>query len=152
MKSCIQILVVLLTLAAISLPVSAVEPVYRDDSGKAIRGYDPVAYFTDSRARKGVDAFSYAWQGANWYFSSAENQRAFIADPEKYAPQYGGYCSWAVSRGYTAPIDPKAWHIRDDRLYLNFSKSVQRNWKKDIPGNIAAGNSNWPGLLSHSDQ
>ena len=72
----------------------------------------------------------------------------FAADPEKYAPQYGGYCAWAVSQGYTASTDPEAWKIVDGKLYLNYSKSVQQTWEQDIPGNIAAGDGNWPKVLN----
>ena len=70
----------------------------------------------------------------------------FAAMPEKYAPQYGGYCAWAVSQGYTADIDPAAWRIVDDKLYLNYSKGVQATWSEDIPGNISKGDKNWPGI------
>ena len=135
-------------LGCIALPAFAVDPVFSDRSGKAIKGYDPVSYFTESRARQGVDDFSYEWRGADWYFSSARNREAFIEDPEKYAPQYGGYCAYAVSRGYTAQIDPDAWHIHEDRLYLNFSRSVQRTWRRDVRGNVAAADDNWPSLSS----
>jgi hypothetical protein len=81
---------------------------------------------------------------ATWYFASAGNRDLFAADPDKYAPQYGGYCAWAVSQGYTAKIDPEAWKIVDGRLYLNYSKDVQAQWSEDIPGNIAQGDANWP--------
>ncbi|WP_282955834.1 YHS domain-containing (seleno)protein, partial [Vibrio harveyi] len=79
---------------------------------------------------------------------SAENRDAFAKNPEKFAPQYGGYCAWAVSKGYTAKIDPNAWSIENGKLYLNYSKSVQATWEEDIPGNIASANKHWPTLLS----
>jgi hypothetical protein len=84
--------------------------------------------------------------GAQWRFASAANRDAFSADPGKYAPQYGGYCAWAVSQGYTAEIDPDAWRVESGKLYLNYSKSVQATWAKDVPGNIAKGDRNWPEL------
>ena len=115
-------------------------------SGVAIEGYDPVAYFTAGKPVKGSPKFSAAHDGATWRFSSAENRDAFSADPARYAPQFGGYCAWAVSQGYTAKIDPAAWKVVNDKLYLNYSKSVQQRWFKDIPGNIASADANWPGL------
>ncbi|GAL36605.1 hypothetical protein JCM19240_2674 [Vibrio maritimus] len=125
----------------------ALEPVYSDFFGKAIRGYDPVAYFSQGKPVKGDGDYTYDWNGATWYFSSKQNQELFTADPEQYAPKYGGYCAWAVSKGYTAKIDPNAWHIHNNKLYLNYSKSVQSTWQQDIPGNIASADRNWPALL-----
>ncbi|NQU60880.1 MAG: YHS domain protein [Rhodospirillales bacterium] len=113
----------------------------------AIEGTDPVAYFTEGKAEKGLSKFNHSWKGATWRFKSAANQKAFAADPEKYAPQFGGYCAWAVSQGYTAAIDPEAWTIHGGKLYLNFSKGVQAEWAQDIPGNIAKGEKNWPQAL-----
>lgn len=137
-----------LLLIGLSFQVSAIEPVYSDFFGKAIKGYDTVAYFTQGKATKGDGDFTYEWNGGKWYFSTEQNLQEFIQNPEKYAPQYGGYCAWAVSNGYTAKIDPYAWHIHDGKLYLNYSKSVQSTWQNDIPGNIAKADSNWPHLLS----
>ena len=121
------------------------EPVYKD-GGLAIRGYDPVAYFIQQKPVKGSPQFSYAWMGATWLFSSAVNRDQFAADPARYAPQYGGYCSYAVSKGRTASIDPEAWRIVDGKLYLNYSKGVQKTWAEDVPGNIRKADQNWPGL------
>ena len=87
------------------------------------------------------------YDGAVWRFASAENREAFAANPVQYAPQYGGYCAWAVSQGYTASTDPEAWRIVDGKLYLNYSRSVQQKWEQDIPGNITAGDANWPKVL-----
>ena len=85
--------------------------------------------------------------GATWSFASAENRATFAADPEKFAPRYGGYCAWAVSQGYTASIDPDAWRIVDGALYLNYSLAVREEWERDIPGHIASADVNWPRLL-----
>lgn len=126
----------------------AIDPIHENLFGSAIDGYDPVAYFKESKAVEGSNDFVHEWNDAKWYFSSAENKADFIANPEKYAPQYGGYCAWAVSQGYTAPTDPKAWHIKDDKLYLNYSKEVQDTWSKDIPGHIKSADTNWPDLLA----
>ncbi len=121
-------------------------PVFENRAG-AIRGYDAVAYFTEQKPVKGNDRYSLQWNGATWYFTSAENRDRFQAHPEKYAPQYGGYCAWAVANGYTAAADPDAWRIVDGKLYLNYSLGVQKQWSQDIPGNIARGDKNWPAVL-----
>ena len=125
---------------------SALEPVFSTTFGGAIRGYDPVAYFAEGRPVAGTSDHRHEWMGAVWSFASAENRAAFEADPEKYAPRYGGYCAWAVSQGYTASIDPDAWRIVDGALYLNYSLGVQERWAKDVPGNIAKADVNWPRL------
>lgn len=142
-----------LLLAVAAIGLGAARPAVADmtvytAAGAAIEGTDPVAYFVEGRPVEGKAEFSHAWQGATWRFASAANRDAFAAEPEKYAPQYGGYCAWAVSQGYTAEIDPAAWRIVDGKLYLNYSKSVQERWARDIPGNIAKGDTNWPGLQS----
>jgi hypothetical protein len=85
---------------------------------------------------------------ATWRFASAENRELFIKDPQKHAPQFGGYCAWAVGHGYTANIDPEAWRIVDGKLYLNYSKGVQKMWEQDRGRWIEAGHANWPGLLA----
>ena len=113
----------------------------------AVSGYDPVAYFTEGKPVKGNKSFSTTYQGATWLFSSAANRDLFVKNPAAYAPQFGGYCAWAVSKGYTAPSDPNAWKIVDNKLYLNYDKDIQEKWSKDIPGNIKAGDKNWPVIL-----
>ena len=122
-------------------------PVYQSNSGTAIDGTDPISYFTEGRPVVGDADITHKWNGATWRFTSAENRDRFAASPEKYAPQYGGYCAWAVSQGYTASTDPDAWSIVDGKLYLNYSKSVQKNWEKDVPGHITSANKNWPKVL-----
>ncbi|MEQ8969294.1 MAG: YHS domain-containing (seleno)protein [Coleofasciculus sp. C1-SOL-03] len=117
------------------------------EDGVAIKGTDPVAYFTEGQPLPGRAEFEYEWQGATWRFASAENRDLFANNPEQYAPEYGGYCAWAVSQGYTAPIDPNAWKIVDGKLYLNFNRQIQQRWEKDIPGHIAQANQNWPQVL-----
>ncbi len=115
----------------------------------AIEGTDPVAYFTEKKAVKGSSEYIHPWKGAEWRFKNAANRDAFAAQPEKYAPQFGGYCAWAVSRGYTAGIDPEAWTVHEGKLYLNYSKGVRDEWTQDIPGNIAKGEDNWPKALEN---
>jgi hypothetical protein len=122
-------------------------PVYSDSSG-AIRGYDPVAYFTQGRPVKGSRQFTRLWNGAEWRFASAENRARFAAAPEKYAPQYGGYCAYGVASGYAVKIEPDAWSIVDGKLYLNYDRSVQEAWKKDVPGYIRKANAHWPAVLA----
>jgi hypothetical protein len=114
----------------------------------ALQGYDAVAYRTSGQPTKGSTSFEHRWNDAVWRFSTAANRDQFAKDPARYAPEFGGYCAYAVSRGYTADIDPNAWRIVDDRLYLNYSKRVQKLWEEDVPGNIAKGRQNWPGVLA----
>ncbi|AXE20456.1 YHS domain protein [Runella rosea] len=110
----------------------------------AVRGYDVVAYFTQSAPVKGNSEFVYVWKGGKWYFANRENQEAFKASPEKYAPQYGGYCAYGTAGGYKAPTDPDAWTVSDGKLYLNYNKKVMENWRKDQANFIDKANKNWP--------
>jgi YHS domain-containing protein len=115
--------------------------------GVAAGGYDAVSYLQDGGPKMGDAANNLEWKGAKWLFSSAENLAAFKANPDKYAPQYGGYCAYAVSKGSTAKGDPTVFTVVDGKVYFNLSKSVQSLWQKDVPGNIAAANTNWPKVL-----
>lgn len=119
--------------------------VYAED-GVAIGGADPVAYFTDDTFVAGSTEHTYEWNGATWQFASAENRDLFAESPEEYAPQYGGYCAWAVGQNALAAIDPNAWSIVDGKLYLNANERIQNRWNEDIPGNIALADENWPTL------
>ena len=132
----------------IARPAFAGKPPIYMEKGIAIDGSDAVAYFTKGAPVSGKSAFVYDWNGATWRFSTADNRDAFVADPQAYAPQYGGYCAWAVSEGYTASTTPKAWKIVDGKLYLNYSRSIQRKWERDIPARIAAADKTWPGVLA----
>ncbi len=118
----------------------------KNDKGIAIMGYDAVSYFTDMKPTMGNSKYSYAWMGAKWEFSNEKNLNMFKAHPDKYAPQYGGYCAYAASKNQLAPVDPTAWKIVDGKLYLNNSGKVQKMWKEDIPGNIKAADKNWKTL------
>lgn len=115
-------------------------------SNQAIRGYDAVSYFASGKAVKGNENLTYHWKDANWYFSSKENLDLFMKNPEKYAPQYGGYCAYGMSEGHKAPTDPNAWTIVDGKLYLNYSPKVKENWVKDRDQRIEKANKNWPEL------
>ena len=126
----------------------AKNPINTNWRGLAAKGYDVVAYFTEGKPVKGKSDFEYQWQGAKWRFASAEHKSLFEADPEKYAPQYGGYWAYAVALGTTADIDPiNGWAIVDGKLYLNKNRDIQKKWKEDIPGYIQKADANWPGVL-----
>ena len=114
--------------------------------GKAIRGYDPVAYFTAGKPVKGDDQFVFEWNNAKWYFSSKQNLDLFKANPSKYAPQYGGYCAYGLSNGYKAPIAADAWTIDNGKLYLNYNLDVREEWNKDRKQRIEKADKNWPGV------
>ena len=135
---------VALVLAAAAAPALAGGPVNKTLLGNAIDGYDPVAYHTEGRPVEGSGDFTYEWMGATWRFASAENRDLFVADPETYAPAYGGYCAYGVAKGAKPGIDPEAWAIVDGRLYLNLSQKVQALWQEDIPGYIAKADQTWP--------
>ena len=125
----------------------AATPQVYSENGIAVDGTDVVAYFTEGRPVSGDPDITYEWNGATWRFASEANRDAFAEDPEAYAPQFGGYCAWAVSEGYTASTVPEAWEIVDGKIYLNYSRRIHRRWSRDIPGHIAAGNANWPDVL-----
>jgi len=142
----IRMMVVLVFSLVSGIATAAQPPVFSDAAG-AIRGYDPVAYFEQKAPVRGSRQFVHKWNGATWYFSSAVNRDRFAAAPEKYAPQYGGYCAYGVAQGYAPEIDPNAWAVVDGKLYLNFSRDVQQRWSEDIPGYIRKANANWPAVL-----
>jgi YHS domain-containing protein len=116
--------------------------------GVAVGGYDPVAYFNQGKPVKGSAAVTLKHAGATWRFATEANRDAFKADPDKYAPRYGGYCAWAVSQGYTAKGDPRSWKIVNGRLYLNYNADVQKTWEKSAPKLIRKGDANWPRVLN----
>lgn len=107
-----------------------------EHNGIAIRGYDTVAYFTQSKPVEGSDAFSTQWSGATWKFASQEHLNLFIENPEKYAPQYGGYCAYGVAQMNLVKIEPDQWTIIDDKLYLNFNAKLNKAWKKNTTSYI----------------
>jgi YHS domain-containing protein len=119
--------------------------VYGAGNGPVIKGYDTVAYHTTGAPLKGDARFSADWNGAQWWFASDENRQRFLADPERYAPQYGGYCAYAMSIDSFAPGDPNRWKVVDGKLYLNANYLAQKLWERDIPGKIREANSYWPG-------
>jgi len=130
---------------AVAAPAPAVSA---NSEGLAIRGYDPVAFFTDGRPTVGSPAHQLMWNGATWRFASAAALEAFKSDPERYAPQFGGYCAWAVSQHYLAPGDPNYWKIVNGKLYLNANARAKELWEEDQAAAIARGHANWPAVLS----
>lgn len=136
-----------------SLSFAADIDVNANTNDVAIKGYDTVAYFTQSQAVKGSAEYTATYKNAIYHFSSAENRDAFRENPRKYAPQFGGYCAFGVTKEKKFDTDPLAWRIVDDKLYLNLNKKVQKIWTKDVPGNIASAFQIWPDI-SHvaSDQ
>ena len=115
-------------------------------SNTALQGHDPVAYFTEGKPVKGQDEFTTEYMGAQFKFASAANRDAFLADPAAYAPQYGGYCAWAMADGKHAKGDARYWKIVDGKLYLNYNKSIQKKWDADIPGFVGKANSEWAAI------
>ncbi|MCW5635630.1 MAG: hypothetical protein KIT17_19995 [Rubrivivax sp.] len=142
------------TLAALPGPALAAPPVNTLKPGLlggrgdvAILGHDTVAYFTLGKAVRGRDEFTHEWMGAKWKFASQAHLDLFKADPARYAPQYGGYCAYGVSRGYLVKIEPEQFRIVDGRLYLNYDASVQAEWLKDVAGHIRRADAQFEALL-----
>lgn len=132
--------------AATPSKMSQTEPVdeLNVKQGVALKGYDPVAYFAEAQPVAGDPAISYQWKGVTWLFSTQEHRKAFKADPAHYAPQFGGYCAFAVSQGTTADGDPHQWAIVDGKLYVNNNVVAKKLWDQDRAANIVAGDTNWP--------
>ncbi len=112
----------------------------------ALTGYDPVSYFSGRKPVKGKTSFTTSHRGLTYRFANAGNRDAFKANPNRYAPQYDGYCAYGVSQGYKVGVDPLAYKVVNGKLYVNYSRSVQRTWSRNVPGYIAEANRNWPGL------
>ncbi len=139
----------LIWLAVGAMPAVAGE-VFTTD-GVAIHGYDPVSYFTEGHPVEGKAKITAKWHGATFRFASEEHRRVFEADPNHYAPQYGGYCAYAVAKGQKASTEPQAFTIVDDKLYLNYNDDVQKTWRGDVPGYVKKANSNWPEVIGTPD-
>jgi YHS domain-containing protein len=134
--------VVVLVLAVSAAGASAGE--YFEKNGIALRGYDPVAYFKSGQPVRGTAAYTAEYRGSTFQFASQANRDAFVADPARYAPQYGGFCAFGAAGGYKAAIDPTAFSVVNGKLYLNYDRAVQKEWSKDVPGFIAKADRNWP--------
>ncbi|MEM7057374.1 MAG: YHS domain-containing (seleno)protein [Pseudomonadota bacterium] len=137
--------------AALLAPHAAVaadkSEIYMDLQGRALKGYDSVAYHVQRKPMKGNPALSMEWKGAKWLFSTPANLVRFRSEPERWAPQYGGYCAWAVAKGWARPINPTIFRIFDDKLYLNLNMEIHRRWLKKRHTFIAEANEQWPGIL-----
>ena len=116
-------------------------------SNLAAGGYDVTAYFSDAKPIKGDKQFTTEYRGATWRFASRENLDKFTADPQQYAPQYGGYCAWAVAQGKTASGDPLQWTVHNDKLYLNYNKTINNRWRNDMENFIVAADNHWPTVI-----
>jgi YHS domain-containing protein len=128
-------------LAALASAAAAAEP--EQQPALAIKGYDTVAYFTLGAAVQGNESFTHRWRDMTWRFSSREHRDLFAAQPEKYAPQYDGYCAWAMTESRLAITDPAVWKIVDGKLYLNCSQAAYEKWSRDIPGHIGKADAIW---------
>ena len=134
-----------IAIAALSLlSTAALAGDFFETDGVALHGYDPVAYFTSAEPQKGQAQYSYEYKGSKFLFANEANKRAFMQAPEKYAPQFGGYCAYGTSQGYKVSTQPDAFAIVKDKLYLNYNKKVQEIWQQDVPGNIERAEKNWP--------
>lgn len=138
---------------------AADEPIYTGlFNNRAVSGYDTVAYFTEGKPVKGNKKFRTDYMDTEWRFSSQENLDLFLADPAKYAPQYGGYCAWAMgggdngTRGYKASGDPKQWEIVDGKLYLNYNAEIKDKWVQDIPGFVEKADRFYPVVVDLNDE
>jgi YHS domain-containing protein len=135
---------VLLTAAILWTGGLALAGDYFERGGVAIDGYDPVAYFTEQKPVKGSPEFQFVHRGSTFQFASDAHRHAFVADPEKYAPQYGGYCAYGMAKGYKAKIEPAAFTVVDGKLFLNYNDTVRAHWLSDISGYIRRADANWP--------
>lgn len=135
-------------LLGLALTAHAAGEINVDSSGLALKGYDPVAYFTESKPVRGKPEFTATHEGVTYRFASTANRDAFAAAPAKYAPQYGGYCAFGMAGGYKAPIEPDAWTVVDGKLYLNYNQSVRSRWASDVPGYVRKADANWPTVRS----
>jgi YHS domain-containing protein len=117
-------------------------PIFSTKAG-AIKGYDPVAYFYQSKPVKGQDGITHTWNGATWHFSTTQNRELFAKNPEKYVPQYGGYCAYGWSQGYAVKTEPEAWSVVDGKLYLNYDMDIRNKWEKKRAEYIKLADVNW---------
>lgn len=159
MRGTERILMIALTLGALSMAGAATAEtagpeIYLKDGGVyaggweyALDGYDVVAYFDRARAVKGTDVFVTEYKGVLWLFSSEENLNKFREEPEKYLPQFGGYCAWSVAKGHLAPGDPRVWAIHGGKLYIIGNRGAKKRWDRNRDSFIAMARINWPGVL-----
>jgi YHS domain-containing protein len=145
-------IILTVTLSLCVATIFAQSSSYFTKDGISINGYDAVAYFSDNTAVEGNKQFGYDWQGATWLFKNQGNLEKFKLAPEKYAPQFGGYCAYGMSENHLAPTEPAAFTIVDDKLYLNYNMNVRELWRKDTNKRIETGNTNWKSLKNTGKQ
>ncbi len=138
-------LLVLVAAVALCSPLLAQPPIEKDKNGLALRGWDTVSYF-DGKPVQGKAEFSTEWKGATWRFASAAHRDAFIADPNKYAPQYGGHCAYGLAKGHLVTADPQIWKVIGGKLYVNYDSDVQKSWEKKTAQYIVDANAEWQKL------
>ena len=137
----------IIVMVLISAALAEKRLINTDRNGVALKGYDPVAYFTENKPVKGNPQFQATYSGGTYYFSSPENKRLFEADPKQYEPQFGGFCAYAASKGYTAKIEPDAFQVLNGRLLLQYDTDVRGLFNKDPQGNLKKADQNWPGIV-----
>jgi YHS domain-containing protein len=140
----IRVLTLMIVAVGCAVTTAAWAGEFFEKDGAAIRGHDPVAYFKVGKPVRGSAEHRFEHKGSTFHFASKANRDAFAAAPERYAPQYGGYCAFGMSRGYKAAIDPAAFTVREGKLYLNYNRDVQKQWSADIPGHVTKADRNWP--------
>ncbi|UCE63341.1 MAG: YHS domain protein [Nitrospirota bacterium] len=124
------------------------DPINSSPDKLAIKGYDPVTYFTEGKLVKGYPNLRQEWMGAIWRFSSKKNRELFIADPEKYSPQYGGYCAYGISLGKFFSGDPSLWTVKEGKLYLQLNQDIEKIWKENVQSYIKKADIEWPKLMA----
>lgn len=148
MKSIIPSIAALLLLATSTFAGNLVN--VSGASKAAVNGFDPVAFFTDSKPVNGSPFITAEHQGATYYFATEEHKKLFAANPEKYAPQFGGFCAFGVAEGKLFPVDISTWQVRDGKLYLNLNPDVLKAFNADLEGKLAKATQNWPGLVKQN--
>ncbi|CAN5170142.1 YHS domain-containing (seleno)protein [soil metagenome] len=142
-----QLSLSLILIFFIAAAMAQTKPVIFTTDAGAIQGYDPVAFFKESKPVMGTPDLTYTWNSAVWHFSTQENLDLFKATPEKYAPQFGGYCAFGVASGHKSPTEPETWTVVNDKLYFNYNKNVQKLWNKNQKGLIDQANKTWPTVI-----
>ena len=141
-----KLLIVPLLSLVFAFSLHAQEGHFYNTNGVAIKGYDPVAYYSQNRAVVGNVTLTFDWSGSIWKFANKENLQSFSKEPEKYAPAYGGFCAYGTSEKHLSPTDPNAWTIVNNKLYLNYNLKVKDLWIKDTAIRIRAANNYWTTL------
>lgn len=150
MKNIIQTIAAFVLLTASALAGDLVNT--SGASHAALNGFDPVAFFTDGKPVNGSPAIAAEHRGATYYFATEGHKQLFAANPEKYAPQFGGYCAYGVAVGKLFPVDISTWQVRDGKLYLNLNPDILKTFNSDVAGNLAKAGRNWPGLVQENSK